>query len=303
MTITISNNQSPLTELFSLPFNSKPVANFGGEKLYSSDELPNKYLEAMSKQDKTKPIIDTLEELVGKGLIVPCWMSKGVFNLLKHKVFGGSNKHIMGFYSPQFHKIYLLMDNNITFGFASDKVLANLTLHEGCHMASATMKSSFISTFKSELTSYYSQMFQSMFGFNNSINPKDIKVVYEFLFKKFEHDESGSVLGFLKQYNEVLHRTMAKYSSDRSQFEMILKDLITFIAIYLKGDVGPLIQAIPSYQHIFKPLYAGYKDGLGAKDIDTICIQELLIPSEVICIYSEFSKKLSSVHSAFKKIK
>jgi len=303
MTTTVWDKNSPLNELFSLPISAQPVANIGGQKLYSSSSLPPKYVEAMREQPRTKAIGDRISDLVDSGKVVPCWLSKGIYRLIKHKVFGESERHIMGFYTPEHHKIFLLMDNNITFGYASNQQLANLTLHEGMHMAAASMKKGFLNLFRSELTSYYSQMYKEMFAIEKAIDTKEIQDIYTYLFLKFEHSKSGSVLSFIKSYFEKLRDTFSKYVSNKSEFEQKLRDMITFMTIYLKGDVGPLIAAIPQYKHVVMPMYNAYSKGLGAKRVNSICIQELMIPSEVLCIYSEFTKNLGKIHSAFKKIK
>lgn len=303
MTTTVWDKNSPLHEIFSLPISSRPVANIGGQKLYSSPSLPSKYTQAMKEQGRTKAISKDIDKLVNNGKIVPCWLSKGVYRLIKHKVFGESERHIMGFYAPEHHKIFLLMDNNITFGFASNQQLANLTLHEGMHMAAASMKNGFLTLFRSELTSYYSEMYKEMFAIEKAIDTKEIQAIYTFLFTKFEQSKSGSVLNFIKKYFEKLRDTFSKYVENKSEFEQKLRDMITFMTIYLKGDVGSLISSIPQYRHIVMPMYNAYSKGLGAKRVNSICIQELMIPSEVLCIYSEFTKNLSKVHSAFKKIK
>lgn len=303
MTTTVWDKNSPLHELFSLPISSEPVANIGGQKLYSSPSLPPKYAKAMEEQPRTKAISKEITSLMEAGKIVPCWLSKGIYRLIKHKVFGESERHIMGFYTPEHHKIFILMDNNISFGFASNLQLANLTLHEGMHMASASMKKSFLSHFRSELTSYYMEMYKEMFAIEKPINPKEIQDIYTFIYLEFEMNTSGSVLNFIKKYFAKLRDTFSKYTSNKSEFEQKLRDMITFMTIYLKGDVGALIASIPQYRHIVLPMYNAYSKGLGAKRVNSICIQELMIPSEVICIYSEFSKNLGKIHSAFKKIK
>jgi len=48
-------------------------------------------------------------------------------------------------------------------------------------------------------------------------------------------------------------------------------------------------------------MYDAYKKGLGFKNKETLVIQELLYPSEVIAVFSEF-KKSSSIINGFKKL-
>ena len=304
MTTTVWNKNFPLNELFSLPISAHPVASISGVKLFSSSSLPKDYINAMGEQSKTKEIATDIERLVNKKKIIPCWLSSGVYSLIKHKVFGESEKHIMGFFSPQHNKIFLLMDNNITFGYASNLQLANLTLHEGCHMASAQMKDSFLSLFKSELTSYYSELIKSMFALKTNVSSKEIQIFYNYIYDfELNKNRKESVLAFLRNYYTFLIDTFSKYSTNKEEFNKKAKDVITFLSIYLKGDVGTLIASIPNFRHVIMPLYNSYKKGLGATRINSICIQELMIPSEVICVYSEFATNLTKIHQAFKKIK
>ena len=304
----MSDNNIQLDELFALPINTYKAANIGGTYLYSSDSLKRKYVDAMKKYDRTKGIGNKIEKLVEKKVITPCWLSSGIFRLLKHKMVSGDNKSIMGFYSPKIHKIYLLMDNNISFGYAANSKLAQLTIHEGLHMAAMDMKMAFLSHFKDEYYRYYTALYGDYFKLHYKANyKKEVEKICYFLFKESEFKPNGSVMGFLKKYYSLLNDSFRKYVDKESgiNFDQRLRDLITICTVYLKGDMPQLIKVIPNYKHVFRSLYTAYEISFGVKAsiIESFCFQELMYPSEVICIYSEYTRKQTKIHAALKQIK
>ena len=155
-------SETQLQELFAIPINTKVAATLDGMPLYSSTGLKKRYLQAMAKSGRTKPVYSTIAKLVEKDLLIPCFLSKNLYNLAKFKVFAPSGyKAIHGFYATDVKKIFLFIDNTISYGFASNNHLARLTIHEGVHMAAK--KGNFINTFKTELIKYYRILFDRMF--------------------------------------------------------------------------------------------------------------------------------------------
>lgn len=296
-----------IEEIFSLPIGTVQIANVAGWPLYSSDRLKKSYAKAMEKQSKTKAIGKHIAKMVEKKQINPCWLNRSVLGLLKHKFATDINKKaIAAFYYPPSHKIFILIDNSLSFlTYTSNIYLANVTLHESMHMAANKMKMGFLSHFRTELTLYYSALFSSIFQIEGEDISKEAQKIYTFLFKESELKRGINLTPFLKKYYQTLDESFRKYkqSQDIDQFDKQLRDYITFLTIYLKGDTSPLLSAIPHYRPVFRSMYSAYERGLGAKGIQTLCIQELFVPSEVICIYSEITKRPSKIYSAFKKIK
>jgi len=138
--------EADVQEMFAIPVGLRHVANVDGIPLYSSKNLKIKHLKAMAKVRDTKPVVPVLFKLVDKGEITPCWLNKGLIRLTAFKIFAPAGiKSIRGFFYPPSNKIYLLIDNNMVFGFSSNNFLATLTLHEGMHMFASKHPSKFLS--------------------------------------------------------------------------------------------------------------------------------------------------------------
>lgn len=301
-------NRQLQQELFALPFNTYEVANLDGWKLYSSASLKRKYSESMYKIRKTKPIAKKIEELVNKNVIVPAWINKGIFRLTFFKIFAPpGTQGILGFYISKYHQIYLLIDNNITLGFASNIKLASLMIHESMHMAANNMKYAFVNLFKPELVAFYNAMLKSIFIIPEKVNLDKIsETIILFLFKNFEFKKELSnsyVKSFIPMYRKLLDSSLkSKTISTEQEFNLNLDYFIDFVQLYFK-DINSFISQLRRYQHIYRGLLNGYKNGLNVKNNNSLCVQELFYPSEIICMYSELGKNMSKVYKAFSNIR
>lgn len=293
-------------ELFALPFSTYEVANLDGWKLYSSDSLKRKFCESMEKMSKTNPISDGIRKLVYKNTIVPCWINKGIFRLLLFKVFASKgSKGTLGFYTPKEDQIYLLIDNNISFGFASNYKLAVLTVHESMHMAATHMKSGYVTLFSREIVAYYAAMIKQIFKITDNID-KEASVLMKFLFAKFEFRSVSSayVKTFTKMYSILLVKLFRNKSKlGVEEFDKNVMDYTEFIRLYFR-DINQFIQSLRKYPNITRGLKVGYENGLKVRNDISLCIQELFFPSEIIAIYSELCSKgqMSKIYRAFHSI-
>ena len=294
-------NQNNIQEIFTLPINTVEIGDLDGFKLYTSESLIKKYIGAMKEYHRTSDIGNEIEKMVMEYKINPCWMNNNIFKLLVHKAVGGVNKMTMGFFTPEHKKIFLLIDNNVSFGFASDSRLAQLTLHEGMHFAATTMKIEYASYFKKELDLFYTEYFRKLFNIDNKENiSKEAHNVWMFAFEKSELNYTNDVSEFLKNNEKCIRDNFEKFKTPH--FNDIVKDYSSLIYLYFKGGLDILIPNMNRYVYIIRPLYEAYSKVFKTNSVNSFCIQELFYPSEVICIASEFIKDLGKIQGAFKKI-
>jgi len=290
-------------EMFAIPVGLRHVANVDGIPLYSSKSLKIKYVKAMSKVKNTKPIVSTISKLVEKGEITPCWLSKGLFRLTAFKIFAPAGiKTIKGFFYPPSNKIYLLIDNNMVFGFSSNRFLAVLTVHEGMHMFAKKHPSTFLSIFGDDLAKFYSFIFDKIFKLEGK-KIKELDSIIKFLFRNLEGTLArvSNPNPLLVRYYNILDKALKPYSSlDENEFKKILTAYIVVAKIYLK-DVDMFLRVQRKFGMILSPLYEAYRRQFKAKNLGTICVQELVYPSEVIAVLSEV-RPSSKVYRAFKAI-
>ncbi len=276
-------------ELFALPIAPKKVASLQGMNLYSSKSLKKKYINSMYNISKIKPIAKDIERLINNEKIVPCWVNKGIFRLAVFKIFAGySSQGIAGFFSPKTKQIFILMDNNIKWGFAKDKWLSNLMLHELMHMASDKFKNSFIRIFWGEFLSYYKIMFEEIFKTHGFDINNETKMFVRFLFKNFEYKKHSS--GTIKKYLDLISRNLRKKSTlTEDEFNSVLSDFYHFIKLYF-SDLNSLFNQLKKFKHIYAGLTKGYEAGLGVTNNLSFCSQELFYPSEVTAMFIELYK-------------
>jgi len=295
-----------LSELMNMPINAVHVSTIDGQKLYSSDKLKDNFVKAMAKSKKLKSINSTVAKYVENGTINVCWMTNNPAKFIFTKIFLGGVGSILGFYNPDDHKMYLMIDSNTNiFGFASNKNLSELVLHESMHMAARSMKTSFIKLFENELTAYYAALFKEIFQIEKKQNiDKEAKEIYEWLFK-MRMALKGMTLGpYINKYHELLGNKFKHLTQNPEQFEDTKNLYLALLSIYFKSPKA-YVQIYYKYPQIIKPLYNSYNaiEKMPAKAVRFLAVQEMFTPSEVIAIYSEYTKSLSKIYQAFNKIK
>jgi len=284
-----------LREIFVMPTGLKVIAKIDGMPLYGSEKLNEKYIKALSKSGRTKPFIDKLQELVDKGVVVPCFLTKGIPRFYAWKVFGPSSiKSIAGFYEPaKTKKVYILISNNANmFGHVSNNFLAKLTIHELMHRTASKMKLSFISTFKTELGDFYRELWAQIFSISPKKLPNSIVVpIVGFLFKTFELSTAQITSQHFGKEFVVLQKILQPLSTmPESDFDRQLSSYIEVQQLFIR-DLKRFFQLKGDYEQILFPIYNAYKKAFGMRNLSTLCIQELIYPSEVMAISSEQGKK------------
>lgn len=288
-------------ELFALPTNNKLVATVDGTKLYSNDKLKKKYIEALEDSRQTKKYSKGFERLIDEGKIVPCWLSKGLLGFIAYKIFAPfSVKGILAFFHPESKKFYIIIDNNVSIGVASNTMLGKLTLHESMHMVAHKNPNSFLKLFDDELSSWYYHFLKNVFKLEEKNIPKnlDFGKPIKYVFRNVEINMSISNSVF-KNYSKMVSNLCKPYTTlEEDEFEQTLTDLITLPRVYYM-NFDSFMQIVKKYENIVKPMYDAYNDAFGIKSTSTFCIQELLYPSEIISIYAE-SKGSSKISRALK---
>jgi len=274
-------------ELFALPIRMKHIATVGDMKLYTSEDLQRKFIEAMSKNSRLASSAGAIKSLVSQQRVIPCYMNKGIFRFLSHKILrSGAAKMIMGFYHSETGKIYMLMDNNVSFmGYGPNAMLADLLIHECMHMFSIQRGRQFLTFFKPELTKYYEALYRQIFQIKTSTKFDVFKVV-QWTHKTYESTSSwpSSILITQKKFLMDYFKTYTTLSAD--QFEAVCLKYVFIVRLGLTEEIDKIVQERDKFQDILGPARNIYKTVFGGAT-DSFVYQELFIPSEVIGIFSE----------------
>lgn len=276
-------------EVFALPIGLKPALRIDGKMYYTSARLNENFIKALSKSGKAKPLIGKFADLVRRGKINPLYASKGFTGFVAWKIFAPSHKKgIVAFYSPDTKSIYIIISNNANiFAYISNSFMAELAIHESIHMfADSASSSKFLSLFGSKLLTYYKKLWSTYF----QVKPKDIKddeslKIIKFIFDNFEKGTPSNST-FVKYY-KLLNEMMNSISNlDDKQYGKFLMDYILLPKYYISSKEA-FFSNRGKFPHVFSAMYQAYKDGFNLSNTTTLCVQELIYPSEIIAILSE----------------
>jgi len=288
-----------LEELFAPPIGLELEAVVDGQKFYSSKKLKEAYIKSMGASGRATHIFKQVEKLVmKKELIVPCYLSKNMFRLFKHKFFGGADdKSIVGFYHMIQKRVFILIDNSVSIvGTAKNDEIASTTMHECVHLYADRMKSKFYGTFKQELERFYISYFSRLFQLKTKPN---VKRVIKFI-SSFEYKRSEQINKSLTKYYYLLEKTVKPHSQlDEKDFVAILQTYIVSIKLSLM-NFTTFTRMYRDYKVVYGPIDRAYQEAFGKRNVFTTPYQELSSVSEVICVLSEMRPTYSKIKKMFK---
>jgi len=269
-----------------LPTGLREWDSVDGSPVYSSLDLQNKYVEAISNQKILSPVIKAIKAHVTNGRIIPCFANKNMMGLLFHKMFANSiDKATMGYYHPGNNKVYIIMDNRTKYlVWMSNQKLSTVTIHEMMHYAAKNYKRMFFNQFKDILGAFYSDFFSTLSG--HAISPSTGSKAALYLLENFEWKQATtqSIFNYAHHLDEIVSIEIP----DKDEREKFIISLISPAKIFM-NDPNVFIRSLQRDDEIVnyvRGLYTSYKR-LGIKSPDTTPIQEILFPSEVVAITSE----------------
>jgi hypothetical protein len=288
-------------ELFAPPVGLKLVNVIDGMKLYSSAKLMKNFLLAFEKSSRGSDKVKIIKALMSKGLIVPCFKSKGVFPFLKYKIFGDQqSKAILGMYHLETKKVYILIDNSSTiFGTSSNDELISTTLHETMHLAAGRNMKGFLKVMMPTLRTFYSEAFTQIFSLKSV--PKIDKIIYHLAL--YESSKNLNVNKQLTTYYHLLYDTFNNSTNlDETQFRLKIQNYIVSMKIFFVS-FSSFVRSYRKWQSIFIELNHAYEKTFGKRNIYTSPFQELVSVSEVACVMAEMKSKDQRVNSILKILK
>jgi len=283
--------QVNVDEVFVIPTGLRVVAILDGIELFGSDNLNRSFIKALTKSSRTKPVVDKIQSLVEKKEVIPCFLSKTILGFVARKFFTPrSGRATVAFFEPiKTKKIYVLIDNNVNFfAHVSNNYIAAVTVHELIHMSASRSPMSFFNLFKDELVVFYKNLWKTIFSLDEGkINDSEIQDLIRFVFRKLELKRGEITNSDLVRYYSLLGSTFSKVTTlDGETFDKKIREYIVTVKLFLRNfDV--FYSIAKKFESIIGPIYVAYKRTFGFKNLNVFCIQELIYPSEVICICSE----------------
>jgi hypothetical protein len=270
-----------------LPKSLSVVDTIGGTKLYSSDAIKSKFLNAIDNQKILRPVADKIENLINRQIIVPAFTNKNLIKLIGHKFLSDQfSKMVLGFYESSKNKIFLLDNNTKFLIFMNNKELSSLTMHELQHYASRNLKSKFFNIHKNTFRTYFQSFYKI---YLNIIVPDNIIDGFvQYVLKNFEYPQNQSTQ-FLVKFGDILFDNLQNRKVSEKDLETQIITMLAVLKMYL-SNTNSFISSLQSGQDspvkLVKSLTTAYKS-LGIRNPHSLTIQELIFPSEVVCIESQ----------------
>lgn len=264
--------------------------------------------------------LSLIEKLVDRGIIVPIECTDDYIRELNKKLKGktGMNpreyEHVLGFFTGTQNKIFILMDH-IRSHLPNDCTgMYLVTLHELQHMCCNNFPRQFISTWANELFTFYGYFLAALYaqymgGFNNFMNKitgkeKDIfdklkdaeyGVDYLIQYMIYNHEMLWSLKGMVLSSKDCMNlgakmSAICERCGVPEDVSMKIYHAITdFMYDALTGNIDRRIKSGDNFL-VFTALRIAYFKMLKGIDITkhSFIYQEILFPSEVICMMSKF---------------
>lgn len=299
-----------LNEIFFLPIFLKVVIKIDGDKYYGSDRLNNSILKLFKKNPRTKASYNSFYKMINKKELIPCFFNKKMFKFIQWRIFKSypeevvvydyeekefvktkidnlANAHsVMGFYTPIHKKIVLFLSNtNNIFSHTKNKYIIDLTIHELMHKSASEKSKQFYNLFENEFILFYKNLYSEIFKLNENIPDKNISNISKFI---FSNEITANNKIELNKYHKVLKNNLSQYTNlEKNEFENILMFYINVVNTFDK-NMSLFMSKQNKFKYILLPIYKSYKKTFGINNLDTIAIQELLYPSEIIAILSSY---------------
>ena len=274
------------------------VGEVGEKSIYTNDEIKRKFIETISSQDTFKPILDTVIKLIELDIVIPANIKHGLLDKIIYlfsrnkKRFAQSN-FSMAFFDRESGKIFCLVENidNANYWNKSE-LLSLILLHEFQHMTATFFPTSFIRLHGKSLITYYKRFYELFFRVD--VPDKNVYKIVNWIHNKLETPAGRATLtnNSITEYHNLMWNMLRPSYTNISQLEVDLHRFFKVLVIYLRS-YSDYAKALESKDidciSIYLSLRDAYKSLKIMNRIDSLCIQELLAPSEVICIESEYN--------------
>lgn len=280
------------------PVGLEKVDQIEDVKLYSSQKLVEKIIKAISQQ--IPEVQNSISALIKNQIIMPVFLSKGSISLFVHKAFAEPiDKGILGFFEPEKNRIFIILDNNSNFlSYSSNKRLTEVVIHECMHYAMQNYKNQTYNQFKEELIIYYSTFFKKYYNLSDAPKKKAIEDYLQYLLKNFELNKKFKNKINIDKYEKHLQNI----ANDEDKSYQLIKVLTNYL-----DDPNNFMRKAQSGNQDIKEVVGNLVityDKIFEIKPDTLAIQELIFPSEVISIltYNPLKKHFRMVSYLAKQV-
>ena len=273
------------------------VGEVGEDTVYTNEKIKQTFIQSISDQDTFKPIMGDIVRLIETDRIIPVHVKIGLVRKIimffsKNKRKFAQSNFAMAFFDHETRKIFVLVENISNFSYwMKQESLSLVLLHELQHMTSTLFPNSFMNLHKKSLIAYFKAFVKLYFGV--SINDMEAYKIASWLHYKTETTKGRTSLTSetSREYFQIVWSILDPYFESKDALKKATIRYFNTIALYINQPelYAQLVHVKDVKTFImFKSLRESYK-ALKILKTDSLCIQEVLYPGEVICIESEFN--------------
>jgi hypothetical protein len=306
-------NGKHLTEIFDFsPYNLEEYGVILGIPVYSNSRITNSFLEILSKNKLSKPIINKLKEGIESKVIIIGYEESGklkfILDRIKERV-APPDMYRYGYYSLDDKKIVLLLDKNTTFfGNVLFDIVKTL-IHEIIHMAAYENYSEYINNV---MTTYLLPYYQYICSEVSNTDIKKDKILMNRILHLYKIQKTKRYktviirLTYAKKSWENYFRTLGFSVNDSVRFSEMLS--LPYLRRFLEDEHYLNPEFDDDYKNVTEIYFNAYKKtGVGRYfDKESLFGQEVMFPDEVVCISNFYRLDRSLVpvinHIQFRKI-
>lgn len=277
--------------------------------IFSSKDIETQVIIQVENSSISKPVSSKIKELLNNRKIIVGYTNPSKFNFVKNKIkhlVGLKRDWALGFYDYVDQTVYIILDDNIKLTGSSKYDISSIIIHELSHMAAFyNSKTKIISsTMNNILVPYYKELLKLYYTKNRNI---EVKGVEEALNNNI--DEISNTISLLVSINErflfisstkklekalnLITKLLITLNIDSNNSKKDAEQLLQPFAVFYVNDSNFVENDITSYYH------SSYKKF--GFDTNTIPGQELVIPSEILAIFSQ-NKQIPSIYNSINKI-
>lgn len=286
-------------------------------EIYSSENIENKFKSQIEESTVLKPIKETVYRGINNKKIIIGYVNPSKFQFLYTKIkhtFGIKKEWALGFYDHFDDTIYIVLDDNIGVLGNSRFDISNVVAHEICHMAARhTTTTRFLQPAISEYyLPFYSNFISTVASEDgtklftrdkvNNILKNNVNTLLE-LFKdmteKFDVNKDMHYNHMKIKSAKVLWASFFRKLFNELPLDSVMNLTEHVTSVYDKNFLGN-----PSRLNVSMVGSAIIKsyEKIGFKNVTTLPGQEVIYPSEIVCITNQNGLH-SNIVSSINKLK
>lgn len=286
-----------INEVFELmPLRLRPIGLIDGETIKSNDAIINTIKGMIKNSPSTKDFYSNLEMGIDSGTILIGYEDGSKLKFLmsrwRDKTHKDAKKGYVGYTSTKDHKIAIILDENVNiFGKAIRNIPHTLT-HECLHLAAYQLWRQFMSAnLKSKMVPFYKELFASFLPEFNSISDRELSKVILEISKMNDgvHYGKPDIQATFNMWYQLVRKVANEETADRT----VLLAMVPYYKYYFKS-LNPKFEkdvktSLKSYMKAYQKI--------GVRNIFNLTIpnQEIIFPSEIICITDEYNPSSENV--------